>query len=97
MSPRSIEQAVVSLPAGTREILEQAARRLRGDYAEDEWGFDEQFVELVYPLFELMYERWWRVTTVGIKNVPSHGRALLVAKHHRRPSMGRDDDERRRC
>ena len=79
--PRSIEQAVVSLPAGTREILEQAARRLRGDYAEDEWGFDEQFVELVYPLFELMYERWWRVTTVGIKNVPSHGRALLVANH----------------
>jgi 1-acyl-sn-glycerol-3-phosphate acyltransferase len=79
--PGTIERALVSLPAGTREILEQAARRLRGDYAEDEWGFDEQFVELVYPLFELMYERWWRVKTTGVANVPSHGRAMLVANH----------------
>jgi 1-acyl-sn-glycerol-3-phosphate acyltransferase len=79
--PGAIERALVGFPDGTRELLEHAARRLRGDYAEDEWGFDEQFVELVYPIFEFMYERWWRVTTAGITNVPSHGRALLVANH----------------
>jgi 1-acyl-sn-glycerol-3-phosphate acyltransferase len=28
-----------------------------------------------------MYERWWRVHATGAKNVPSHGRALLVANH----------------
>jgi 1-acyl-sn-glycerol-3-phosphate acyltransferase len=79
--PGAIERALIALPTGARDIFEQAGRRLRGDYAEDEWGFDEQFVELVYPLFELMYERWWRVKTAGVKNVPSHGRALLVANH----------------
>ena len=79
--PAAIEHAAAGLPTGVRDVLEQAARRLQGDYAEDEWGFDEQYVELVYPLFELMYERWWRVTTTGVMNIPSHGRALLVANH----------------
>jgi 1-acyl-sn-glycerol-3-phosphate acyltransferase len=79
--PAAIERTLVTLPSGSRELFEHAARRLRGDYAEDEWGFDEQFVELVYPFFEFMYERWWRVTTVGVTNIPSHGRALLVANH----------------
>src|SRR4051812_11398696 len=55
--------------------------RLRGDYSEDEWGLDEGFAEAAYPLLEFMYERWWRVTATGAKNVPSHGRALLVANH----------------
>ena len=31
-------------------------RRLRGDYHEDEWGFDEEFAEAVYPFFELLYD-----------------------------------------
>jgi 1-acyl-sn-glycerol-3-phosphate acyltransferase len=54
---------------------------MRGENPEDEWGFDEDFVELVYPLFEFMYERWWRVTTTGVTNVPAHGSAMLVANH----------------
>jgi len=28
-----------------------------------------------------MYDRWWRVQADGVRNVPSHGRALLVANH----------------
>ena len=64
-----------------RDIADQAVSRLRGEYSEDEWGYDEQFVEIVYPLFEFMYRYWWRVNTVGTTNVPAHGRALLVANH----------------
>ena len=61
--------------------LERIAQRLRGEYPEDEWGFDEQFAEAVYPLFEFLYEVWWRVEAERVRNVPAHGRALLVANH----------------
>jgi 1-acyl-sn-glycerol-3-phosphate acyltransferase len=79
--PGAVERAAVALPSSARDIAQRAARRLRGDYAQDEWGFDEELVEIVYPLLELMYERWWRVTAVGVENVPGHDRALLVANH----------------
>jgi 1-acyl-sn-glycerol-3-phosphate acyltransferase len=79
--PEAVERAAGSLPRSARRIADGAARRLRGDTAEDEWGFDEEFVELVFPFFELMYERWWRVVATGVSNVPAHGRAMLVANH----------------
>ena len=79
--PAAVERAAGTLPGSARDIARRAARRLRGEYAQDEWGFDEELVEIVYPLFELMYRSWWRVAQVGVHNVPSHGRALLVANH----------------
>lgn len=69
------------LPAGVREALETLARRRRGEYREDGWGFDEDFAEAVFPLFEFLYDVWWRVDVEGVTNVPAHGRALLVANH----------------
>jgi 1-acyl-sn-glycerol-3-phosphate acyltransferase len=75
------ERAANDLPRRFRVSLEAAARRLRGDYSEDEWGFDEDFAETVFPLFEFLYDVWWRVRAVGVENVPSHGRAMLVANH----------------
>jgi 1-acyl-sn-glycerol-3-phosphate acyltransferase len=79
--PAAMERAAGTLPGSARDIARRAARRLRGEYAQDEWGFDEEMVEIVYPLFELMYRRWWRTVAVGVENVPSHDRALLVANH----------------
>jgi 1-acyl-sn-glycerol-3-phosphate acyltransferase len=79
--PDAVERAATALPRSARELAERAARRLRGESAEDEWGFDEELVELVYPLLEFMYERWWRVMATGVSNVPAHGRAMLVANH----------------
>ena len=54
---------------------------MRGENLEDEWGFDEDLVELVYPFLRFMYERWWRVSVTGAMNVPGHGNAMLVANH----------------
>jgi 1-acyl-sn-glycerol-3-phosphate acyltransferase len=73
--------AAGSLPADVQEGLERAMRRLRGQYDEDEWGFDEEFADALFPLLEFMYERWWRVQVDGTVNVPAHGRALLVPNH----------------
>src|SRR5215216_1395748 len=67
------ERAAAGLPRGLRSSVERASRRLRGDYHEDEWGFDEEFAEAVFPFFEFLYTTWWRV--------PSHGRALIVSNH----------------
>jgi 1-acyl-sn-glycerol-3-phosphate acyltransferase len=79
--PAAVASAAAALPRDAREGLRRAAERLAGDYEEDEWGFDEEFAEAVFPLFELMYDRWWRVDAIGVENVPAHGRALLVANH----------------
>ena len=59
------ERAAGSLPEALVGALEALARRLRGEYREDEWGFDEGFAEAVYPLFELLYDHWWRVQAEG--------------------------------
>jgi 1-acyl-sn-glycerol-3-phosphate acyltransferase len=72
---------MIGVPREVGAALALAARRLGGDYAEDEWGFDEGFVDAVEPVLRFLYERWWRVTAVGAERVPSHGPALLVANH----------------
>jgi 1-acyl-sn-glycerol-3-phosphate acyltransferase len=69
------------LPAAVRDAIEVVLRRLRGEYSEDKWGFDEDFAEAVFPLFRFLYDVWWRVDAVGVQNVPSHGRGLIVANH----------------
>lgn len=73
---------------GLRRLTELAgdaarllARRGAGEYREDEWGFDEEYAELVYPVFEFLYDHWWRVEVSGVENVPAHGRAMLAANH----------------
>jgi 1-acyl-sn-glycerol-3-phosphate acyltransferase len=75
------EGAASALPDRLQGALETIGRRLRGEYHEDEWGFDEDFAEAVYPLFEFLYDVWWRVEATGVQNVPGHGRALLVSNH----------------
>ena len=75
------QRAAGELPDVLGNAVERVAQRLRGEYHEDEWGFDEQFAEAVYPLFEFLYDVWWRVEADGVRNVPAHGRAMLVSNH----------------
>ena len=79
--PGAAIDALGSLPSEAREALDRALRRAAGDYAEDDWGFDEEFALALRPVLDFLYERWWRVDTVGVRNVPSAGRAMLVANH----------------
>ena len=79
--PEALRRSALGLPKGPRERVTTIARRLEGDYDEDEWGFDEEFVESIEPLFEFLYERWWRVRAIGLENVPPEGGAMLAANH----------------
>jgi nucleoside-diphosphate-sugar epimerase/1-acyl-sn-glycerol-3-phosphate acyltransferase len=65
-----------------RGQLEFLARRLRGDYQVDEFGYDPELVDHVLaPVLRPLYQRWWRVRTVGMEHVPSSGSALVVGNH----------------
>jgi 1-acyl-sn-glycerol-3-phosphate acyltransferase len=79
--PEAITRGASALPRDARETLNRIIERLDGDDAEDEWGFDEGFAELVEPFFAFLYETWWRVQVTGAERVPAHGRALLTANH----------------
>lgn len=63
-------------------VLAFMRRRLTGAYEIDEFGFDRELTELVLlPLVRPLYQRYWRVATVGIEHVPAETSALLVANH----------------
>ncbi|MET0191448.1 MAG: lysophospholipid acyltransferase family protein [Pseudonocardia sediminis] len=64
------------------EVLEFLRRRLAGDYAVDEFGFDAELADnLVLPALRPLYQKWFRVETIGMHHVPDTGGALLVANH----------------
>jgi 1-acyl-sn-glycerol-3-phosphate acyltransferase len=79
--PEAVTRGAAALPRDARHTVQRVMRRLEGDYAEDEWGFDEGFTELVEPFFGFLYDRWWRVKVSGVHNVPPHGGAMLAANH----------------
>lgn len=56
-------------------------RRMKGDYETDEWGMDQEFIDAIRPLFDFMYNRYWRVSMTGLENISDDGRALLVSNH----------------
>ena len=64
------------------DLLGFLRRRISGDYHIDEFGFDREFADhIVMPVLRPLYERWFRVETIGMANVPATGGALLVANH----------------
>lgn len=60
---------------------ESRARRARGDYETDDFGFDQEFFESCIPVTRFLYEKWWRVDVSGLENVPDDKRSLIVANH----------------
>jgi 1-acyl-sn-glycerol-3-phosphate acyltransferase len=53
----------------------------RPDGAGDEFGLDPAFRKRALPLFQLLYDKYWRVDARGARNVPRSGPAILVANH----------------
>jgi len=50
------------------------------EFGVDPWGFDPRYLKYALPLGALLYRKYFRVETVGIRNVPA-GRVLLIANH----------------
>ncbi|MBN9745492.1 hypothetical protein DMP23_31185 [Amycolatopsis sp. A1MSW2902] len=76
------EPAVDPLSESVRGALTFLRHRLTGDYEVDEFGFDAELTEtLVLPPLRALYEKWFRVDTFGVENLPKAGGALLVSNH----------------
>ncbi|MFO1462491.1 MAG: lysophospholipid acyltransferase family protein [bacterium] len=57
----------------------QSKHALEEEY--DAFGRDPSFEQTLKPFFDFMYYKYWRVSTHGVENIPSSGRALLVGNH----------------
>ncbi len=57
-------------------------RRITGEYDVDEFGFDPDLTDnVMLPVLRPLYEKYFRIETRGMENVPSEGGALIVANH----------------
>jgi 1-acyl-sn-glycerol-3-phosphate acyltransferase len=55
---------------------------MTGEYPVDDIGFDKDLTENVFlPILRTLFERWFRVTQLGIEHIPQAGAALLVSNH----------------
>src|SRR5947207_13219659 len=57
-------------------------RRLTGEYAVDEFGFDPELTDAVLlPMLRPLYRDWFREKVRGIEQLPAMAAALTVANH----------------
>jgi 1-acyl-sn-glycerol-3-phosphate acyltransferase len=57
-------------------------RRITGDFAVDEFGFDSDLTDnVMLPALRPIYEKYFRIEARGMEHVPSTGGALIVANH----------------
>jgi 1-acyl-sn-glycerol-3-phosphate acyltransferase len=64
------------------DLLAFLRRRAAGDYPVDDFGFDTDLTDnVLLPLLRPLYQRWFRVETIGMHHVPETGGALIVANH----------------
>ena len=64
------------------EFLAFLRRRLTGDFAVDEYGFDPEVTDrLVLAALRPIAQKWFRVEVRGAENIPSAGGALVVSNH----------------
>lgn len=64
------------------DFLAFLRRRVTGDYAVDEYGFDPEVTERFFlSAIRPIKEKWFRVEVRGIENIPTDGGALVVSNH----------------
>jgi 1-acyl-sn-glycerol-3-phosphate acyltransferase len=83
--PAAPEPAADAQPAWEEALaraLSFLRRRFEGEYAVDEFGFDIDLTDnVLLPALRPLYQKWFRVETIGMHHVPSEGGALVVANH----------------
>lgn len=93
---RALAPAPAAAPALDDEPFDAARELLGSDYylrrwgqtairdrseEVDDFGLDPEYARRWQPVWDLLYDRWWRVEVEGIENVPTTGRVALVANH----------------
>ena len=88
LSTQPARQVPAAAPAetgwkrGLAGSLAFVRRRMTGDYEVDDFGYDPDFTDhVLVPPLKVLYEKWFRIETLGMENIPDTGGALLVANH----------------
>jgi len=64
------------------ELMAWVRRRLEGDYAVDDYGFDPELTERFFmAALRPVAEKWFRLEVRGLENIPAEGGALVVSNH----------------
>ncbi len=64
------------------ELVAMMRRRIEGDYAIDEYGFDEEITRtFILATLRPIAQKWFRIEVRGIENIPAEGGALVVSNH----------------
>ena len=64
------------------ELLAFLRRRVTGEYAVDEYGFDREVTERFFlAMIRPLKEKWFRIEVRGAENIPAEGGALVVSNH----------------
>jgi 1-acyl-sn-glycerol-3-phosphate acyltransferase len=85
-APQEVTPPPTAEPAEWEQKLAGALaflrRRFTGDYEIDDFGFDPDLTDhVLLPPLRPLYNKWFRVETRGLDNVPDTGGALIVANH----------------
>ena len=57
-------------------------RRVTGDYAVDEYGFDQEITQRFFmAALRPIAQKWFRIEVRGAENIPTDGGALVVSNH----------------
>jgi len=83
MSSQMKERIRKAIDGMLDENIKQRIARLNvqlNEYGVDPFGFDIEFTKLMLPMAMWLYTKWFRVETIGIKNVPQ-GKIMVVANH----------------
>ena len=67
-------------PGKIWDLIGKVRRVLQSDEV-DEYGCDRRFEMAIKPFFDFLFQKYFRVSVHGIENIPSDGKALLVANH----------------
>jgi len=85
LAERERAEAVAAAPEWERKLAGALAflrRRVTGDYPVDDFGFDPDLTDSVMMnALRPLYEKYFRVETRGLENIPETGGALVVANH----------------
>ena len=80
--PAPVSRSVATDEGTIAKVEDFIRRRLRGDYEVDDFGYDEELArELLLPLAKPLYDKYFRVRTLGLERIPDTGSAILVGNH----------------
>ena len=81
LDPATFQGLLLLVRMSAEAGFDRFRARAGGEYEIAPFGLDPEFLDRVRPFLRFMYRYWWRVKVSGLENVPSVGRALLIANH----------------